>query len=336
MGTGRRQPHAREGGEEQAGAPFREVEFDIAYGTGVNRAGEIVDLGAEAGLIEKSGSFYSWNGQRLGQGRDKAAATWPNIPRFQKLSVSLCWRGRGPRGQHGTGRRRGRDRRWGCGGGVRLPALKQGSVATPSVRAAGGERRRPFRPARAHEKAAPRGRAVTFRNTMMLSGIVTLVVAAGATMTSGASQPRGNNLLWNGTFGRPVDAALEPGVRGQQRRRGRALGPPRAVRAHRSSRAPTHLQRGVATGSRWPYTRGHHYQVRFGLMHGTHAAFDQKVSTAGRGFPRECRVRSSLPTTTPTTYPPRSTAVWTASAPSAGFRDGRLTGGTGTLTVCPR
>ena len=55
-------------------APFREVEFDIAYGTGVNRAGEIVDLGTEAGLIEKSGSFYSWNGQRLGQGRDKAAA----------------------------------------------------------------------------------------------------------------------------------------------------------------------------------------------------------------------------------------------------------------------
>ena len=55
-------------------APFREVEFDITYGTGVNRAGEIVDLGTEAGLIEKSGSFYSWNGQRLGQGRDKAAA----------------------------------------------------------------------------------------------------------------------------------------------------------------------------------------------------------------------------------------------------------------------
>jgi recombination protein RecA len=55
-------------------APFKEVEFDIAYGTGVNRAGEIIDLGAEAGLIEKSGSFYSWNGQRLGQGRDKAAA----------------------------------------------------------------------------------------------------------------------------------------------------------------------------------------------------------------------------------------------------------------------
>jgi recombination protein RecA len=55
-------------------APFREVEFDIGYGTGVNRAGEIIDLGSEAGLIEKSGSFYSWNGQRIGQGREKACA----------------------------------------------------------------------------------------------------------------------------------------------------------------------------------------------------------------------------------------------------------------------
>ena len=55
-------------------APFREVEFDILYGAGINRPGEIVDLGSEAGLIEKSGSFYSWKGERLGQGRDKAVA----------------------------------------------------------------------------------------------------------------------------------------------------------------------------------------------------------------------------------------------------------------------
>jgi len=55
-------------------APFREVEFDIAYGMGINAAGEIIDLGAEAGLIEKSGSFYSWKGERMGQGRDKACA----------------------------------------------------------------------------------------------------------------------------------------------------------------------------------------------------------------------------------------------------------------------
>src|SRR6476660_5148145 len=51
--------------------PFKQVEFDIMYGAGISKTGEIIDLGAEAGLIEKSGSFYSWNGQRLGQGRDK-------------------------------------------------------------------------------------------------------------------------------------------------------------------------------------------------------------------------------------------------------------------------
>ncbi|MES1171874.1 MAG: recombinase RecA [Bacteroidota bacterium] len=55
-------------------APFREVEFDISYGAGINSAGEMVDLGSETGLIEKSGSFYSWKGERMGQGRDKACA----------------------------------------------------------------------------------------------------------------------------------------------------------------------------------------------------------------------------------------------------------------------
>jgi recombination protein RecA len=54
--------------------PFREAEFEIMYGAGVNWPGEIVDLGSESGLIEKSGSFYSWKGERIGQGRDKACA----------------------------------------------------------------------------------------------------------------------------------------------------------------------------------------------------------------------------------------------------------------------
>ncbi|HEY8926500.1 MAG TPA: hypothetical protein VIU64_19090, partial [Polyangia bacterium] len=54
--------------------PFREAEFDIMYGAGVNWPGEVVDLGAESGLIEKSGAFYSWKGERFAQGRDKACA----------------------------------------------------------------------------------------------------------------------------------------------------------------------------------------------------------------------------------------------------------------------
>jgi recombination protein RecA len=54
--------------------PFREAEFDILYGVGVNAPGEIVDLASAAGLFEKSGAFYSFRGERIAQGRDKACA----------------------------------------------------------------------------------------------------------------------------------------------------------------------------------------------------------------------------------------------------------------------
>jgi recombination protein RecA len=52
--------------------PFREAEFEILYGTGVNWPGEIVDLGSEAGVLEKSGSYYAWKGERIAQGRENA------------------------------------------------------------------------------------------------------------------------------------------------------------------------------------------------------------------------------------------------------------------------
>jgi recombination protein RecA len=52
--------------------PFRECEFEILYGTGICSVGEIVDLASEAGLLEKSGAYYSWQGERIAQGRDKA------------------------------------------------------------------------------------------------------------------------------------------------------------------------------------------------------------------------------------------------------------------------
>ncbi len=52
--------------------PFREAEFDIRYGVGVDRLGEAVDLGVERGLVEKSGAWFSLGGERIGQGRDKA------------------------------------------------------------------------------------------------------------------------------------------------------------------------------------------------------------------------------------------------------------------------
>ena len=52
--------------------PFKVVEFDIMYGEGVSKMGELLDLGVKAGLIEKSGSWYSYNSERIGQGRENA------------------------------------------------------------------------------------------------------------------------------------------------------------------------------------------------------------------------------------------------------------------------
>jgi recombination protein RecA len=52
--------------------PFKQVEFDIMYGEGVSKNGEILDLGVKANVVEKSGSWYSYNSQRIGQGRENA------------------------------------------------------------------------------------------------------------------------------------------------------------------------------------------------------------------------------------------------------------------------
>jgi recombination protein RecA len=52
--------------------PFRQVEFDIMYGEGISRPGELIDLGIKAGVVEKSGSWFSYSSQRVGQGRENA------------------------------------------------------------------------------------------------------------------------------------------------------------------------------------------------------------------------------------------------------------------------
>jgi recombination protein RecA len=52
--------------------PFRQVEFDVMYGEGISKTGELLDLGVKAGLIEKSGAWFSYKGERIGQGRENA------------------------------------------------------------------------------------------------------------------------------------------------------------------------------------------------------------------------------------------------------------------------
>jgi recombination protein RecA len=52
--------------------PFKTAEFDILYGEGISREGEIIDMGVEAKVLEKSGSWYAYNGEKIGQGKDNA------------------------------------------------------------------------------------------------------------------------------------------------------------------------------------------------------------------------------------------------------------------------
>src|SRR6187455_1016305 len=65
--------------------PFKQVEFDIMYGEGVSKTGELIDLGVKAGVVEKSGAWFSYDSQRLGQGRE-------NAKQYLRDNAELCGR----------------------------------------------------------------------------------------------------------------------------------------------------------------------------------------------------------------------------------------------------
>jgi recombination protein RecA len=69
--------------------PFREVEFDILYGQGISRSGDLVDLGSELGIIEKSGAWFSLGSERIGQGRENAKAFLEQRPDVMDKIESL-------------------------------------------------------------------------------------------------------------------------------------------------------------------------------------------------------------------------------------------------------
>jgi recombination protein RecA len=63
--------------------PFKQVEFDLLYGEGISREGEIIDLGVKEGIVDKSGAWYSYNGDRIGQGKD-------NVRKFLKENPEMA------------------------------------------------------------------------------------------------------------------------------------------------------------------------------------------------------------------------------------------------------
>jgi recombination protein RecA len=86
--------------------PFKQVEFDIMYGQGISKTGELVDLGVKAGIVEKSGSWYSYDGSRIGQGREAAKTFLAANP---DLAQSIEQAIRASAGQIGQSLARGED-----------------------------------------------------------------------------------------------------------------------------------------------------------------------------------------------------------------------------------
>ena len=70
--------------------PFKVAEFDVLYGHGISRAGELVDIGAQLGVIQKSGSWFAYEGEKIGQGRDNARKTLENDPAlFEEINKKV-------------------------------------------------------------------------------------------------------------------------------------------------------------------------------------------------------------------------------------------------------
>jgi recombination protein RecA len=65
--------------------PFRQVEFDIMYGEGVSKTGELLDLGVKSGIVEKSGAWFSFDSQRLGQGRENSRQFLKDNPQIADI-----------------------------------------------------------------------------------------------------------------------------------------------------------------------------------------------------------------------------------------------------------
>ena len=90
--------------------PFREAEFDVMYGEGISREGDLLDLGVEHKIVEKSGTWFSYGGERLGQGRENAKTFLKDNPETYKTIEERVRKELGltPDTEAAVARRRGR------------------------------------------------------------------------------------------------------------------------------------------------------------------------------------------------------------------------------------
>ena len=70
--------------KNKVAAPFREAEFDVMYGEGISKTGDLLDLGVEKRIVEKSGAWFAYGGERLGQGRENAKQYLKDNPEVYK------------------------------------------------------------------------------------------------------------------------------------------------------------------------------------------------------------------------------------------------------------
>ncbi len=72
--------------------PFRQAEFDIMYGKGISREGSVLDLGVDLGVVEKSGAWYTYGGEQLGQGRENSKRLLAESPELMVEISDRIWR----------------------------------------------------------------------------------------------------------------------------------------------------------------------------------------------------------------------------------------------------
>jgi recombination protein RecA len=117
--------------------PFREVEFDILYGQGISHSGDVIDLATEANIVEKSGAWFSFQGERIGQGRENARTYLEQHPQMLEKIEALVL------AKHGIGRKT-------SGAG-----LSTGAGASAGASAKGGDAGPPAKGARDAGASAP-------------------------------------------------------------------------------------------------------------------------------------------------------------------------------------